>query len=147
MSSCAASCCTCCPKASSVFATLASSPTAGAPLCCHFAFNYSAQSSHRRPNQNPPLSPASALSQMWRTHGGYRETYRGPAPTPFSIFSCRSRRMKQQFQAPSLGEPHRRPALCALPVRKQPLPFHPRRKISVLPQPNHHPTNHAFASL
>src|SRR6266481_2578879 len=51
MSSCAASCCTCCPKASSAFATLASSPTADAPLFCRFAFKDSTQYSHRAPNQ------------------------------------------------------------------------------------------------
>src|ERR1039457_3208914 len=51
MSSCAASCCTHCPKASSASATSASSLTAAAPLSCRFAFNYSTQSSHRNPNQ------------------------------------------------------------------------------------------------
>src|ERR1700737_3302942 len=55
MSSCAASCCICFPKASSAFVTLASSPTGGAPLSCRFAFNYSEQYSHRRPNQKLPL--------------------------------------------------------------------------------------------
>src|ERR1700730_8628562 len=55
MSSCAASCCICFPKASSAFATLVSLPTAGAPPSCRFAFNYSEQYSHRRPNQKPPL--------------------------------------------------------------------------------------------
>src|ERR1035441_1509045 len=56
MSSCAASSCTCCPKASSASATLASSPTGGAPLSCRFACNSSAQYRHRRPNQKPPRS-------------------------------------------------------------------------------------------
>jgi hypothetical protein len=55
MSSCAVSCCTCFPKALSAFATLASSPTGGAPLSSRSAFNYSEQYSHRRPNQKPPL--------------------------------------------------------------------------------------------
>jgi hypothetical protein len=55
MSSCAASYCICFPKASSAFATLASSPTAGAPLSCRFAFNYSEPYSHRIPNQKPLL--------------------------------------------------------------------------------------------
>src|SRR5439155_25904316 len=55
MSSCAASCCICFPKASSAFATLASSPTGGAPLSSRSVFNYSEQYSHRRPNQKPPL--------------------------------------------------------------------------------------------
>jgi hypothetical protein len=55
MSSCAASCCTYCPKASSAFATLASSPTADAPLSCRFAFKYSTQPNHRTPGQKLPL--------------------------------------------------------------------------------------------
>ena len=60
MSSCAASCCICFPKVSSAFATLASSPTGAVPLSCRFAFNYSEQSSHRRPSQKlpPPRHPA-----------------------------------------------------------------------------------------
>jgi hypothetical protein len=36
---------------------------------------------------------------MWRPHGGHRETYGCPAPTPFSTLSRRSRRMKLQIQA------------------------------------------------
>src|SRR5579864_2559466 len=55
MSSYAASCCTCCPKASSAFDTLASSPTADAPLSYRFAFKDSTYSSHRAPTQKPPL--------------------------------------------------------------------------------------------
>jgi hypothetical protein len=55
MSSCAVSCCICFPKASSAFATLASSPTGGAPLSSRSAFNYSEQYSHRRSNLKPPL--------------------------------------------------------------------------------------------
>ena len=55
MSSCAASCCTCCPKASSASATSASLPTAAAPLSCRFAFNYSTQYRHRNPNQKHRL--------------------------------------------------------------------------------------------
>jgi hypothetical protein len=47
--------------------------------------------------------PALALSPMWRSHGGHRETYRCPAPTSCSTLSRRSRRMKLQSQAPSLG--------------------------------------------
>jgi hypothetical protein len=84
----------------SAFATLVSLPTAGAPLSCRFAFNCSEQYSHRRPNQKPllPRNRAHlALSQMWRPHGGHRETYGCPDPTPFSTFSHRSRRMIRQF--------------------------------------------------
>ena len=45
----------CFPKALSAFATLASSPTGGGLLSSRFAFNYSEQYSHHRPNQKPPL--------------------------------------------------------------------------------------------
>src|SRR5260370_8978337 len=66
MSSCDASSCICFPKASSAFATLASSPTGGAPLSCRFAFNYSTQYSHRRPNQKPPLvGSAPTVAERW----------------------------------------------------------------------------------
>ena len=54
------------PKASSAFATLASSPTGGAPLSCRFAFKYSTQYSHRRPNQKPPLvGSAPSVAEKW----------------------------------------------------------------------------------
>src|SRR5713226_6806015 len=53
MSSCVASCCTCFPKVSSASATSASSPTAGVPLSCRFAIDYSTQNRHRNPNQKP----------------------------------------------------------------------------------------------
>ena len=74
MSSCAASCCICFPKASSAFATLASSPTGGAPLSSRCVFNYSEPYSHRRPNQKPPLprNPAHfgsvpSVAERWRS--------------------------------------------------------------------------------
>src|ERR1035437_8816241 len=66
MSSCAASCCTCFPKASSAFATSASSPRSsspfappapsppgGGPLSCHFA-GKPLQWFSRKPNHQPP---------------------------------------------------------------------------------------------
>src|SRR5208283_3574378 len=55
MSSSAASCCTCSPRASSASATSASSPTAGGLPSCRFAFKFSAPCSHLKPNQKPPL--------------------------------------------------------------------------------------------
>src|ERR1700688_2321553 len=54
-SSCAVSSCMCCPKALSAFATLASSPTGGAPLSCRFAFHYSEPQRHSTRNQKPPV--------------------------------------------------------------------------------------------
>ena len=53
MSSYAASCYTCFPKASCAFATSASSPTGGGPLSCHFAGKPS-QCFSRKPNQKHP---------------------------------------------------------------------------------------------
>ena len=55
MSSCVASSCTCCPKASFAFATLVFSPTADAPLSYRFAFKDSTPTSHRAPSPKPPL--------------------------------------------------------------------------------------------
>src|SRR6266404_5303856 len=55
MSSSAVSCYRCFPKASSAFATLASSPTGGGLLSCPCAFKYSVPFHHRTPNQKPPL--------------------------------------------------------------------------------------------
>src|SRR5208283_2163620 len=55
MSSSAASCCTCSPRASSASATSASSPTADVPLSCRFACNFSVPCRHPRPNHKPPL--------------------------------------------------------------------------------------------
>src|SRR5882672_6465716 len=55
MSSCAASCCTSCPKVSCVSAISASWPIADVPPACHFVFLCSAQ--HHKPRQRypPPL--------------------------------------------------------------------------------------------
>src|SRR6266567_6738017 len=73
MSSCAASYCICSPRASSASATSASSPIGGAPLCCHFAWQHSAQF-HPRPNQKlPPLrnrnlfGVAPTVADRWRS--------------------------------------------------------------------------------
>jgi hypothetical protein len=145
MSSCVASCCICFPRASSAFATLVSLPTAGAPLSSRSVFNYSEQYSHRRPNQKPLSCPGTeptlALSQMWRPHGGHRETYRCPDPTPFSPLSHRSRRMIRKFRSPLLGASHHPPAWCALFALNPALPLQPQLKL--LPQPHapYHQTN------
>jgi hypothetical protein len=55
-----------------------------------------------------------ALSQMWRPHGGHRETYGCPDPTPFSTLSRRSRRMIRPFPSPSPGASDHLPPWCAL---------------------------------
>src|SRR6202022_4133148 len=74
----------------------------------------------------PPL----ALSQMRRPHGGHREIYRYPAPTPVSALSRRSRPMKLQFHSPSLGAPHPLPAWCALLAPKPATCFQARLELS-----------------
>jgi len=58
MSSCAASCCTCFPKASCVFATSVSWPTGNAPPSCRFVFNCWAQHNSPQPNKtcHPPVT-------------------------------------------------------------------------------------------
>src|ERR1019366_9198974 len=61
MSSCAPSCCTCFPKASSAFATSASWLTGDVPLSCRFAFNCSVRYSNRTQNKKHPLPTNRAL--------------------------------------------------------------------------------------
>src|SRR5882762_5722187 len=144
MSSSAVSCCMCFPKASSAFATLASSPTDGGLLSCPCAFKYSVPFHHRRPNQKPPLPrnhPTLALFQMWRPHGGHRETYGCPDPTPFSAHSRRSRRMIRPFRSPLPGASHHLPPSCALLAPKPAPHFKPHLEFSPQPHANYHHTN------
>src|SRR5215467_12939812 len=75
MSSCAVSCYTYCPEASSVFATLVSSPTADVPPFCRFAFNYWEQQSQHRLKRKPLLPRNRAHFgpvPNARPHGGHR---------------------------------------------------------------------------
>src|SRR5580704_14204381 len=71
MSSCAASCCICFPRASFVSATSVSLPTADAPLYCRCASQHCAQ--FRCPNQKPPLKnrtlfgAAPSVADPWRS--------------------------------------------------------------------------------
>src|SRR3974390_2615144 len=60
MSSCAASCCICSPKASSASAISAFSPTGDAPPSCRYASKRWTPYNHRRQNQKHPrpLKPA-----------------------------------------------------------------------------------------
>jgi hypothetical protein len=51
----------CCPEASSAFATSAFWLTGGAPLSCRFAFKYSTQHSHHTPNPRPPAKEPTPL--------------------------------------------------------------------------------------
>jgi hypothetical protein len=113
---CDDSCCTCFLKVSSASATLVSSPTAVAPLSCRFAFNYSAR--HCSPGRTTSIgcqgtASSLALSQMWRPHGGHRETYHGPAPTSFAPLARRSRGLKLPFRSRSLGASQHLEASCA----------------------------------
>ena len=86
MSFCVASYFICSPRASSASATSASSPTEGAPPCCHCASPLSTPL-HRKTNRKPrPLlrAPAVALSQVRRTDGRRRTIHSRTTPTPFS---------------------------------------------------------------
>src|SRR6516162_3851453 len=139
MSSCAASCCICFPKASSAFATLVSLPTAGAPPSCRFAFNYSEQYSHRTPNQKPLLprnrahfgSVPNAAAAWWSSRDS-------PLPRSNSVLHplSPSRPMKQPFPARSLGAPHHPQAWCALLAPKPAVRSQPRPKIPFPPHAN-----------
>jgi hypothetical protein len=67
----------------------------------------------------PGSEPTSALSQMWRPHGGHRETYGCPDPTPFSPLHRRSRRMIPISQNRKPRSVFRLdPPSCALPPKK-----------------------------
>src|SRR5271157_6086301 len=79
MSSCAAPCCTCFPKASSAFATSVSSPTGGGLLCCRFAGKPSPWFS-RKPNQkHPPLKKPDRFGSVLTVAGRWWSS-RGLAP-------------------------------------------------------------------
>src|SRR5271166_2439992 len=90
MSFCAASCCTCFPKASSAFATSAFSPTGGGPLSCHFAGKLS-QWFSRKPNQKPPLprkpdrfGSVPTVAGPWWSSRGLRRLRSSSVHHPFS---------------------------------------------------------------
>jgi len=108
MSSCAASCCTCSPKASSAFAISASSPIGGAPRFCRFADKRSARCSqcklkrkHRLLSSPTGFGPVpSAVGQGSSSRGLHR--LRSSSVRPLSL---RSYHMKLPLQAPSLGVP------------------------------------------
>jgi hypothetical protein len=84
-----------------------------------------------------------ALSQMWRPHGGHRETYGCPDPTPFSTLSRRSRRRIRQFRSPSPGASHHLPPWCDLLAPNPATRFQPRLKLSPRPRANYNQTNPA----
>src|SRR5271165_1014456 len=110
------------PAAGHSPATLPASPRSGS------AANPTT-SLHRQGNQT-----ALALSQLWRAHGGHRETYRRPTPTPLATLSRRSRRMKLQLPAPPLGAPNHPQAWCALLAPEPAVPSQPRPKIQFPPR-------------
>jgi hypothetical protein len=89
----------------------------------------------------PGTEPTLALSQVRRPHGGHRETYGCPDPTPFSTLSRRSRCMNLQLPSPSLGASHHLPPWCALLSPKPATRFQPRLKLSPQPHTNYHHTN------
>ncbi len=112
------------------------SPTGDGPLSCHFVGKPSQCFSRKRNRSIRPQrnQTALALSQLWRAHGGHRETYRRPTPTPLATLSLRSRSMKQPFPALSLSAPHHPQAGCALLASEQAICSQPRLKIPFLPR-------------
>ena len=99
MNSCAASCCTCSPKASCAFVISASWPTAAAPFRCHSAFSYSPPGQGRKPARvlQPPMVrkifgvALTVLAPWWSSNDSLPRRN----PTPFSTSSghgCRMRR-------------------------------------------------------
>src|SRR5271166_401633 len=90
MSFCAASCCTCFPKASSAFATSAFSPTGGGPLSCPFAGKLS-QWFSRKPNHKPPpprkpdrFGSVPTVAGPWWSSRGLRRLRSSSVHHPFS---------------------------------------------------------------
>jgi hypothetical protein len=125
MSSCAVSSCMCFPKGfvrirhfgflahrrrATLFAPLLS--TTRSPIT-----TADRTSSILRPATQP--QPTLSLSPMWWPHGGHRETYGGPDPTPFSALDRRGRRMKPISQNRKPRSVFRLdPPSCALPRTK-----------------------------
>ena len=108
MSSCAASCSTCCHAASCASATSASSPTGNAPRSCRSASNcstahrnISAYASHRRPRS---ASLAMELSALRRNHARCRTALRRSTPAPLSA-STRALRQHESLSTSSASAP------------------------------------------
>jgi hypothetical protein len=119
MSSCAASSCTCFRKVLCAFGTSDSSPTAGAPRFCHFAFICSAQ--HRMPSKTYPVAKTQVIfgsAKMWWTDAGHREAYCCRDPTSFSSGPGHRGRMKPLSTTRSLSMCQRTQSLCALLFHK-----------------------------
>ena len=74
-------------------------------------------------------------------HGGHRETYGCPDPTPFSALSRRSRRMIRPFRSPLPGASHHLPPSCALLAPKSAPRFKPHPELSPQPHANYRHTN------
>jgi hypothetical protein len=94
--------------------------------------------------KNVPGRKTDVSDCQWRPHGGHRETYRCPAPTPLSTLSRRSPCMKPQFQTPSLGAPRQLPPWRALLAPQPSARFQPRLKASPLLHANYSQTNPAI---
>src|SRR5271169_2237546 len=65
--------------------------------------------------RHPITPPALALSQLWRPHGGHRETYGCPNPTPFSAMPGYRCHVKSFDTTRKLCVFHHAPPPCALP--------------------------------
>ena len=104
------------------------------PLCFQLLGPVAPLQTEADTSRVPPPQPALALSPMWRSHDGHRETHRCPTATPLATLSLRSRRMKLPFQALSLGAHHRQQAVCALLASEQVIRSQPRPKIQFPPR-------------
>jgi hypothetical protein len=151
MSSCAASCCASASQRLRPHSPLwfPCQPPARHPPAALLSTTRSSKTiaDRTRSRSCPGTEPALALSQMRRPHGGRRETYRCPDPTPFSALSRRSRRMIRPFRSPLSGASDHLPPGCALLAPKPATRFQPRLKRSPHPHTNYHPTNPACALL
>src|ERR1039458_7176055 len=123
MSFCAASCCTCSPRASSVSATSASSPIADAPHYCRYVSRHWPQF-HRRPNQKPPLprnrtlfGVAPSAADRWLSSNDF------PRLKSNSALHHGWSRLRLETARPQIANSARFPALCPRPPGSWPDPY------------------------
>ena len=141
MSSYAASCCTCFPKASSASVTSISLPTASGLTSCHSASQHSAPSHHQPYLKPPPMSHLTIFRSALTVcpHGDHRDGC-PPDPTPFPTALGHGCRMKSLF--PFAKTLRAAPRYASLRLAAEPiltLPFtlrHPPEHRSIaLPNP------------
>lgn len=141
MNSCAASCCTCFPKASYASAISVSWPIGDAPLSCHFAFTCSEPHSNRRSTKTP-LPPMisgvarSVVDRWWSSRG-----------SPLQKSNCVLLRCSPPHERTLSHSKSSRASACSAPLRlaeKQIASPHRLRSIStILPRWSQFPTSSA----